>query len=114
MNEQDSLNNDKLAEMETQAITDIAKRWKVSEGLINEIIQDYTEAIEKFERYLNENYPDDDMNTQPYVVMEITQKATRDIAGKHDLDEEVVRMIIQGYTAMIHNSFNQEMLEDLE
>ena len=114
MNEKDALNNDKMADIETQAITDIATRWKVSEEVVDEIIQDYTETIEKFERYLNKNYPDDNMNTQPYVVMEITQKATRDISNKHNLDEEVVRMIIQDYTEMIRDSLERETLEELD
>ena len=51
--------------------------------------------IENFERFLNERYPGDRMNRQPYVVMEINNKVTRDIADKHKLDQEVVRMIIQ-------------------
>ena len=114
MNEHDALNEDKMAEIGTRAITDTATRWSVSEELVDEIMQDYTEMIEHFEGYINERYPDDNMNTQPYVVMEITKKVTRDIADRHGMDEEVVRMIIQDYTEMIRDSLEREMLEELD
>ncbi len=114
MNEHNALNEDKMADIETQAITDTATRWSVSEKLVDEIMQDYTEMIENFERYINERYPDDNMNTQPYVAMEITKKVTRDIADKYDIDEEVVRMIIQDYAEMIRDRLEREMLEELD
>jgi len=87
MNEHNVLNKDKIAEIETQAITDTATRWNVSEELVDESVQDYTEMIENFERYLNERYPDENMDTQPYVAMEIAKKVNRDIADKHGMDE---------------------------
>jgi len=111
MNEHNTLNEDKIAEIETQAIEDTATRWNVSEELVDEIIQDYTEMIENFERYLNEKYPEESMDTQPYVAMEIAKKLTKDIADKHGMDEEVAGMIIQGYTERIHDSLEQEMPE---
>ena len=114
MNEHDALYEDKMADIETQAITDTATRWNVSEKLVDEIMQDYTEMIENFERYVNERYPDANMNTQPYVVMEITLKVTRDIADKYSMDEEAVSMIIQDYTEMIRESLEREMLEELD
>ena len=103
-----------MADIETQAITDTATRWSVSETLVDEIMQDYTEMIEDFERYLNEKYPNEDMDTQPYVAMEITKKVARDIAIKYSMDEEVVSKIIQDYTEIIHDSLEREMLEDLD
>ena len=114
MNEHNALNEDKMADIETRAITDTATRWCIDEKLVNEIIQDYTEMIENFERYINERYPNENMDTQPYVVMEITKKLTRDIADKYSMDEEVVRMIIQDYTEMIRDSLEREMLEELD
>ena len=114
MDEHNALNEDKMADIETHAITDTATRWSVSEKLVDEIMQDYTEMIENFERYINERYPDDNMNTQPYVAMEITKKVTRDIADKYSMDEEAVRMIIQDYTEMIRDSLEREMLEELD
>jgi len=109
MYEHNALNEDTIAEIETQAITDTAKRWNVSEELVGEIMQDYTEMVEKFERYLNERYPDENMDTQPYVAMEIAKNVNRDIADKHGMDEEIVGMIIQDYTEMIRDSLEQEL-----
>ena len=114
MYEHNALNEDTIAEIETQAITDTAKRWNVSEELVGEIMQDYTEMVEKFERYLNERYPDENMDNQPYVAMEIAKKVNRDIADKHGMDEEIVGMIIQDYTEMIHDSLEREMPEELD
>ncbi len=104
MNEHNALNEDKMADIETRAITDTATRWCIDEKLVDEIIQDYTEMIEKFERHINERYPNENMNVQPYLTKEITEKAARDIADKYDMDEEVVRMIIQDYAEMIGDS----------
>jgi len=109
MYEHNALNEDTIAEIETQAITDTAKRWNVSEELVGKIMQDYTEMVEKFERYLNERYPDENMGTQPYVAMEIAKKVNRDIADKHGMDEEIVGMIIQDYTEIIRDSLEQEL-----
>ena len=114
MYEHSALNEDKIAEIETQAIIDTATRWNVSEELVGEIMQDYAEMVEKFERFLNERYPDEDMDTQPYVAMEIANKVNRDIADKHDMDEEIVGMIIQEYTEIIHDSIEREMPEELD
>ena len=114
MNEHYALTEDKIAEIETQAITDTAKRWNVSEELVYEIVQGYTKMIENFERYLNERYPDENMDTQPYVAMELTNKVTRDIANKCDIDEEVIGTIIQDYTEMIRDSLEREMPEELD
>jgi len=114
MNEHNVLNKDKIAEIETQAITDTATRWNVSEELVDEIVQDYTEMIENFERYLNERYPDENMDTQPYVAMEIAKKVNRDIADKHGMDEEIVGMIIQDYTEMVRDSLERETPEELD
>jgi hypothetical protein len=114
MYEHNALNEDTIAEIETQAITDTAKRWNVSEELVGEIMQDYTEMVEKFERYINERYPDENMDTQPYVTMEIAEKVNRDIADKHGMDEEIVGMIIQDYTEMIRDSLEQELPEELD
>jgi len=77
-------------------------------------MQDYTEMVEKFERYLNERYPDENIDTQPYVAMEIAEKVNRDIADKHGMDEEIVGMIIQDYTEMIRDSLEQELPEELD
>jgi len=77
-------------------------------------MQDYAEMVEKFERFLNERYPDEDMDTQPYVTMEIANKVNRDIADKHGMDEEIVGMIIQEYTEIIHDSIEREMPEELD
>ena len=114
MYEHNALNEDTIAEIETKAITDTAKRWNVSEELVGEIMQDYTEMVEKFERYINERYPDENMDTQPYVAMEIAEKVNRDIVDKHGMDEEIVGMIIQDYTEMIRDSLEQELPEELD
>ena len=114
MNEHDALNEDKIAEIEIQAITDTATRLNVSEELIDKIMQDYTEMIENFERFLNERYPDENMDIQPYIAMEIANKVNRDIADKYGLDEEAVGMIIQDYTQMIHDGLEREMPKELE
>ena len=114
MNEHNALNEDEMAEIETRAITDTATRWRIDEKLVDEIIQDYTEMIENFERHINERYPNENMNVQPYITKEITKKAARDIADKYDMDEEVVRMIIQDYAEMIRDSLEREMLEELD
>ena len=114
MNEHNALNEEKMAAIETRAITDTATRWCIDEKLVNEIIQDYTEMIENFERYINERYPNENMNVQPYITKEITKKTARDIADKYDMDEEVVRMIIQDYAEMIRDSLEREMLEELD
>ena len=114
MSEHSTLNEDKIAEIETQAITDTATRWNVSEELVDEIMQDYKEMIEKFERYLDEKYPDENMDTQPYVAMELTKKVNSDIANKYGIDEEVVGMIIQDCTEMIRDSLEQELPEELD
>ena len=45
MNEHSALNEDKMAEIETRAITDTATRWGIDEKLVDEIIQDYAEMI---------------------------------------------------------------------
>ncbi len=111
MNEHNALNEDEMAEIETRAITDTATRWCIDEKLVDEIIQGYTEMIENFERYINERYPNDNMNVQPYITKEITKKASKDIADKYDMDEETVRMIIQDYAEMIDDSLDREMLE---
>ena len=112
MNEHNALNEDKMADIETRAITDTATRWCIDEKLVTEIIQDYAEMIENFERYINERYPNENMNVQPYITKEITKKVARDIADKYDMDEEVVRMIIQDYAEMIRDSLEREMLEE--
>ena len=114
MNEHNALNEDKMADIETRAITDTATRWCIDEKLVDEIIQDYTEMIENFERYINERYPNENMNVQPYITKEITKKVARDIADKYDMDEKVVRMIIQHYAEMIRDSLEREMLEELD
>ena len=57
MNDNNALDENKMAEIETRAITDTATRWDIDEKLVDEIIQDYTGMIENFERYLNERYP---------------------------------------------------------
>jgi len=114
MYEHSALNEDKIAEIEAQAIIDTAIRWNVSEGLVGEIMQDYAEMVEKFDRFLNERYPDEDMGTQPYVAMEIAKKVNTDIADKHGMDEEIVGMIIQDYTEMTHDSLEREMPEELD
>ena len=114
MNEHSALNEDKMAEIETRAITDTATRWRIDEKLVDDIIQNYTEMIENFERYINERYPNENMNVQPYITKEITKKTTRDIADKYDMDEEVVRMIIQDYAEIIRDSLKREMLEELD
>ncbi len=111
MNEHNALNEDKMADIETRAITDTATRWRIDEKLVDEIIQDYSEIIENFERYINERYPNENMNVQPYITKEITKKVARDIAGKYDMDEEVVKNIIQDYTEMIGDSLERERLE---
>jgi len=108
------LHEEKMADIETRAITDTATRWGIDEKLVDEIIQDYTEMIENFERYINERYPNENMNVEPYITKEITKKAAKDIADKYDMDEEVVRMIIQDYTEMIRDSLEREMLEELD
>ena len=54
------------------------------------------------------------MDTQPYVAMEISNKVNRVIADKHSMDEEIVGMIIQDYTEMIHDSLEREMPEELD
>lgn len=114
MNGNDASNEAKMAEIETRAIADTAARWGVSEELVGGIMQDYTEIIENFEQYLNERYPEEDMNTQPYVAMELSKKVARDIADKHSIDEEVVGMIVQDCAEMIRGSLDREMPDDLE
>ena len=114
MNEHSAPNEDKMAEIETRAITDTAARWCIDEKLVDEIIQDYTEMVENFERYLNERYPDENMIIEPYITKEITNKAAKDIAAKHDMGEEVVRTIIHDYAEMIRDSLEREMLEEVE
>ena len=114
MNDNNALDEDKVAEIETRAISDTATRWQIDEELVDNIVQDYTEAIEDFERYLNEEYPNENMDTQPYVAKEITKKVARDIADKYRMDEEAVINIIQDYTGIIRNSLEREMLQELE
>ena len=114
MNEHNAPNEDKMADIETQVITDTAMRWSVSEKLVAEIMQNYTEMIENFERFVDERYPDENMNTQPYVAMEIVKKVNRDIADKCGMDEDVVMMIIQDYTEMIGDALEGEMFEELD
>ena len=84
MNKNNAPNEDKITDIETRAITDTTKRWRIDEKLVDEIIQDYTEMTEDFERYINERYPNGDMNVQPYLTREITKKAAKDIADKHE------------------------------
>ena len=76
MNEHNALNEDKMADVETRAITDTATRWCIDEKLVDKIIQDYAEKIENFERYINERYPNENMNVQPYITKEITKIGT--------------------------------------
>ncbi len=114
MNDNNALDEDKMAEIETRAISDTATRWRIDAELVDNIVQDYTEMIEDFERYLNEKYPNEDMDTQPYVAMEITEKVARDIAVKYSMDEEAISNIIQDYTETIRDSLEREMLEDLD
>ena len=114
MNEHNAPNEDKMADIETQVITDTAMRWSVSEKLVAEIMQNYTEMIENIERFVDERYPDENMNTQPYVAMEIAKKVNRDIADKHGMDEEIVGTIIQDYTDIIRDSLEQELPEELD
>ena len=103
-----------MADIETRAITDTATRWCIDEKLVDQIIQDYTEIIDDFERFMNERYPNGNTNIQPYITKEINEKAARDSADKYDMDEEVVRMIIQDYAEMIRASLEREMLEELD
>ncbi len=70
--------------------------------------------MKAIERYINERYPNENMNVQPYITEEITKKTTRDIADKYDMDEGVVGMIIQDYAEMIREGLEREMLEELE
>ena len=114
MNEHNAMNEDKMADIETRAITDTATRWSIDENLVDEIIQGYTEIIENFERYINERYPDENRIIEPYISKGITQKSAKDIAARHDMDEEVVRMIIQDYAEMIRDKLEREMLEELD
>ena len=114
MNDNKAFNEDKMAEIETRAISDTATRWRMDEELVDNIVQDYAEMIEDFERYLNEEYPNEDMDTQPYVAMEITKKVARDIAAKYSIDEEAVINVIQDYTQIIRGSLEREMHEKLE
>ena len=114
MKDNNSLDEDKMAEIETRAISDTATIWRIDEELVDNIVQDYTEMIEDFERYLYEEYPNEDMDTQPYVAMEITGKVARDIADKYNMDEEALINIIQDYTKIIRDSLEQEKLEKLE
>ncbi len=48
MNEHNSLDEDKMADIETRAIADTAMRWGIDEKLVDEIMQVYSEMIEKF------------------------------------------------------------------
>ena len=112
MNEHNAPNENKMSDIETQAITDTARRWHIDERLVDEIIQDYAEMIENFERHINERYQGENMNVQPYIIKEITKKSAKDIADKYDMDEEVVRMIIQDYAEMIRDRLEREMLEE--
>ena len=114
MNEHNALNEDKMADIETRAIADTATRWCIDEELVGEIIQDYAEMIEDFERFMNERYPNGNVNIQPYVTKEINEKAAREIADKYGMDEEVVWMIIQDYAEMIRDSLEREALEELD
>ena len=114
MNDNNALDEDKMAEIETRAISDTATRWWIDEELVDNIIQDYTEMIDDFERYLSESYPNEEMDTQPYVATEITKKVARDIADKYSIDEEAVIEIIQYYTEIIRDSLEREMLKELE
>ncbi len=114
MNADNTLDEDKMAEIETRAITDTATRWHIDEELVDNIIQYYTEMIENFERYLNESYPNEDMDTQPYVAMEITRQVAGDIADKYGIDEETVSNIIHDYIEIIRDSLEREMHEELD
>ena len=111
MNEHNSLDEDKMADIETRAIADTAMRWGIDEKLVDEIMQVYSEMIENFERYINERYPNGNINVQPYITKEITKKAAKDIADKYDMDEEEVDIIIRDYAAMIRDSLEREMRE---
>ena len=114
MNEHNALNDEKMADIEARAITDTAIRWSIDEKLVDDIIQDYTDLVDNFERYLNERYPDENMIIEPYITKEITKKAAKDIAVKHDMDEEVVMLIIHDYAEMIRDTLERQMLEEVE
>lgn len=113
MNDNNVLDEDKMDEIETQAISDTAMRWCIDKELVNNIVQDYNEMIDDFKRYLDEKYPNEDMDMQPYVAMEIANKIPRDIADKYSMDEEAVSQIIQDYTEIIRDSLEREIPEEL-
>ena len=76
---------------------------------------DFGHSLKKFSQILSiieERYPDEDMDTQPYVAMELANKVIRDIADKYNMDEELVGMIIRDYTEMIRDSLEREMPEE--
>ena len=54
------------------------------------------------------------MIIEPYITKEITNKAAKDIAVKHDMDEEVVMLIIHDYAEMIRDTLERQMLEEVE
>ena len=114
MNDNNTLDEDRMADIATRAISDVASNWRIDEALVDNIVQDYTQMIEDFVRFLNERYPNGDMETQPYVAMEMTKKVARDIAVKYSMDEEAVSNIIQDYTDIIRDSLEREMLEDID
>ena len=114
MNEHNAPSEDKIAEIETQAISDTATRWHIDEELVDNIVQDYNEMNDDFKRYLDEKYPNEGMDTQPYVAMEIANKIARDIADKYSMDEEAVSQIIQDYTEIIRDSLERGMCEELD
>ncbi len=108
MNEHSFMDEDKLADIETWAIEGTAKRSGMDEEFVGQVVQDYTELIENLERYISERYANGNINTQAYILKEMSKKAAKDIAEKHDVDEDVVNEIIQDYTEIIRDALERE------
>ena len=108
MNEHNALNEDRMADIETRAIEGTAKRSGMDEEFVAQVVQDYTELVENLQRYISERYPNGSINTQAYILREMFKKAAKDIAEKHDVDEDTVNAIIQDYTEIIHDALERE------
>ena len=72
MNEHSFMDEDKLADIETRAIEDTAKRSGMDEEFVRQVVQDYTELIENLERYISERYANGNINTQAYILKEMS------------------------------------------
>ena len=107
MNDQGFIEEDRLVEIQSKAVEDVAKKTGRDLEFIAQVIQDYTEVFEELEHYVSNEYQEGDLTINAHVLGEMYKKAIQQVAQKQDVDEYAIYEIIQEYSEIIRNELNE-------